>query len=507
MWQHVPKSAREHAASRDLAHPDIDENTVDMVCAWQLAVQRMPAQWTPATTRERSAFCQCLLQQSGSCSYCNEDQTTRDIERAALYADAVQRAKEIAAPATAEQATKLNTDAEAATDRHATTADGGRRAIHLITCATCGTRSLSTTEHRLHLHQHPECGVQHRVPDEHSTAAAAYMTWQIETGRVLSSGTVQVHADGTNPLESTLAETRGCNRGVASAASITTQGTTHIAVLDNSATVDRDDTITAGSSTRDKIKMPRHSEAVNLNETLNNLQQRSGGVELVQRGAHHNMPHDKTRNALDFDNRVVDSHSSTRAYEQQLNPKMIPPPRDYNSIVRAAGHVFGTKDGALITGPPTHIVEAAWLTFLQQSVAHSNQERITTIHATHVAAHAHSTGRDDTALTSALLQSLSPNERNYVRRHRLAAVQSDPAHLRHHVTGPWNSATWRWLLAAFALRFDPRLARVEFYVDKFRNCIFRQTCTKTVYRCTQYHAHYTHEWFNVKIRAILRSST
>ena len=106
MWQHVPKSAREHAASRDLAHPDIDENTVDMVCAWQLAVQRMPAQWTPATTRERSAFCQCLLQQSGSCSYCNEDQTTRDIERAALHADAVQRAKEIAAPATAEQATK-----------------------------------------------------------------------------------------------------------------------------------------------------------------------------------------------------------------------------------------------------------------------------------------------------------------------------------------------------------------------------------------------------------------
>ena len=153
------------------------------------------------------------------------------------------------------------------------------------------------------------------------------------------------------------------------------------------------------------------------------------------------MPHDKPRNALDYANRVVDDRSSTRAYERQLHPKMTPTPRDYASIVRAAGCVYGTKDGALITGPPTDIIEAAWLTCLQQSVAHGDQDRITAIPATHVAAHAHSTGRNDSTLSNALLPCLTPDERNYVRRHRLAAVQSDPAHLQHHVSGPTATAT------------------------------------------------------------------
>ena len=435
VWHHLETSVKDLLSDHLIRPTDDIHNyvtptlrTLRRAMAWQTARMIVPDEWLQ--TAHDALSCLCLNKDSGPCTMHSHDQHNMHDAADAQYRHAVETSMTTNAP-----------DTEIATSHDPSIGVDPPPDRWVCAAAECGHAEATERMMEQHLLQCPSHRRHCRCPDQHPVAGAGFVIIDNKTANVRAAGKRSVRAHGNAEADPILGETEGMSEALHVALAVVAPTERVTAHMDNDPVVRRELQLSQKMASRRQATLPNKGTAQHLHIMLQQTSARTGGVDLSQEGAEHNMPPDVERSLSQHGNRAADYLADEASADMIANPTMTPLPSP-GDLTRATGEVYCSIDGQPITRTIASTIHSRWNDAMiaiiinptpQCELARPSPEISAAWVTVHGLADAAAAAATDRTLTSAL--------RDVVRRERVHAVPSDPKHLMHHVSGPTTTAT------------------------------------------------------------------
>ena len=300
VWHHLERTVKDLLSDNlpeptdkhhDLITPTL--RTLRLTMAWQTACEIVPNEWTRTTYDALN--CPCLNNPSGPCEMHSSTQHDAHDAANAQYRCAIDVSARTNAPNTSIITSHdLSIGIDPPPDRW------------ICAAAACGHAEATERMMEQHLLQHPTHRRHHRCPDQHPVAGAGFVIIDNKTATVRAAGKRAVRAYGNAEADPILGESEGMSEALHLVPMVVGPDERVTAHMDNDPVVKRELQLSQRMTSRRQAKLPNKGTALHLHAMLRQTSIKTGGVDLSQEGAEHNMPPDAERSLSQHGNRAAD---------------------------------------------------------------------------------------------------------------------------------------------------------------------------------------------------------